>query len=99
MNSNCTDIIVSINRAWQLDIQPTLTEEDLVQALAVHINGLINHDFPKLIHMLYTIDVNEAKLKTLLRDHKDTDAGLLIAHLVVERQKQKQKTRDMFKGN
>lgn len=47
--------------------------------------------------MLYTIDVNEAKLKAMLREYQGTDAALLIAQLVVDRQKQKQKTRDMFK--
>jgi hypothetical protein len=40
--------------------------------------------------------VNETKLKEMLRSHKDTDAALMIAHLVVERQKQKKRSRDMY---
>jgi hypothetical protein len=91
-----TDIIDSINNAWQLALKPTLSEEELVQALAGHINTLIVEDFPKLIQMLYRIDVNETKLKEMLRSHKDTDAALMIAHLVVERQKQKKRSRDMY---
>lgn len=91
-----TDIIDSINNAWQLALKPTLSEEELVQALAGHINTLIVEDFPKLIQMLYRIDVNETKLKEMLRSHKNTDAALMIAHLVVERQKQKKRSRDMY---
>lgn len=96
MSAPCSDIIRSINQSWQLELKPTLTEADLLQVLAEHINGLIVHDFPRLIHMLYMIDVSEVKLKQMLRSHKDTDAALMIAHLVVERQKQKQRSRELF---
>jgi hypothetical protein len=96
MWSSGKDIIDSINNSWQLTLRPTISEDELVQALAKHINGLIVHDFPYLIHMLYMIDVSETKLKDLLRQNKDTDAALMIAHLVVDRQKQKQKTRELF---
>jgi len=60
-----------------------------VQALAARINHLIVHDFPRLIHILYVIDVSEEKLKKLLRTYKDSDAGVIIAKLVVNRQKKK----------
>jgi len=98
MWSSGTDIIDSINNAWQLALKPTLSEEELVQALAGHINTLIVEDFPRLIQMLYRIDVNEARLKEMLRSHAGTDAALMIAHLVVERQKQKKRSRDMFRN-
>ena len=97
MSTSCTDIILSINHSWQLKLRSTLDEEGLVKALAVHINDLIVHDFPLLINMLYMLDVSEEKIKQMLQKHKDTDAALMLAHLVVERQKQKQKTRDLFK--
>lgn len=98
MWSNGTDIIQSINNSWQLALRPTLTEEELVQALSLHINQMIVHNFPRLIHMLYMIDVSEVKLKEMLRQHRDTDASMMIAHLVVERQKQKQKSRALFRS-
>ena len=60
-----------------------------MQALAARINHLIVHDFPRLIHILYVIDVSEEKLKKLLRTYKDSDAGVIIAKLVVDRQKKK----------
>lgn len=89
MWSSGTDIIQAINNRWELALQPSITEEELVQALAERINHLIIHDFPKLIHILYVIDVNEEKLKTLLRTYKDSDAGIIIAQLVVDRQRRK----------
>lgn len=89
MWSSGTDIIQAINNRWELALQPSITEEELVQALAEHINHLIIHDFPKLIHILYVIDVNEEKLKVLLREHRDSDAGVIIAQLVIDRQKNK----------
>lgn len=98
MSSPCTDIIQSINNSWQLQLKTSLTEEDLVQALALHINELIVNDFQRLITMLYILDVSEEKLKIMLGKNKGTDAAVMIAHLVVERQKQKVKTRDLFKS-
>lgn len=89
MWSSGTDIIQAINNRWELALQPSISEEELVQALAVQINHLIIHDFPKLIHILYVIDVNEEKLKKLLRTYKDSDAAIIIAQLVVDRQKSK----------
>ena len=61
-----TDIIQAINNRWELALQPAVSEEEVVQALAERINHLIIHDFPKLIHILYVIDVDEDKLKRLL---------------------------------
>ena len=84
-----TDIIQAINNRWELALQPAVSEEELVQALAARINYLIIHDFPKLIHILYVIDVDEEKLKSLLRTYRDSDAGAIIAQLVVDRQKSK----------
>ena len=77
MYSPCTDIIQSINNSWQLQLKTSLTEEDLVKALALHINELIVHDFQRLITMLYILDVSEEKLKTIVNQLK-TDNRQLI---------------------
>jgi hypothetical protein len=59
--------------------------------LATYINDLIVHDFNKLISILYRIDVDEEKLKRVLKENKDKDAGIVIAELIIERQSQKRK--------
>jgi len=64
--------------------------------LSSYINDLINKDFNALIQLLYRVDVNEQKLKTLLKQHQDVDTSLLIADLIIERQLQKIATKRYF---
>jgi len=68
------------------------------QLLAEKINELINHDFQKLVSILYRMDVSEMKLKQLLKENAGTDAGLIIADLMIERQEQKIRSRQHFKN-
>ena len=57
------------------------------------INELIQTDFPKLISLLYRVDVSETRLKSLLKDNPESDAGLIITELLIERQAQKIRSR------
>ena len=57
--------------------------------LAAYVNQLIISNFDDLIFLLYRVDVNEAKLKALLKANVGLDAGELIATLIIERQVQK----------
>jgi hypothetical protein len=70
-----------------------LTFEELV----AYINQLIAKDFSKLVYLLYAVDVSEKKLKQILAEHPNEDAGKLIALLMLERQEQKRKSREQFK--
>ncbi len=53
--------------------------------LIVYINDCINHDFNKLVQLLYRIDVSENKLKTILQSNPTEDAAKLIAAVIIER--------------
>jgi hypothetical protein len=53
-----------------------------------YINHLIVHDFEKLVRILYRVDVDENRLRTILKQ-EHTDAGILIARMIIERQIQK----------
>ena len=78
----------------ELGIEISGTDEKLIrQILANKINDLLNTDFQKLISILYRVDVNETKLKSLLKENPGTDAGLIIADLMIERQAQKIRSR------
>ena len=66
------------------------------EKLSAYINDLINHDFEKLIHILYRLDVSEKKLKSTLAS-SSSNAGMLIAEMMIERQVQKIKTREQFR--
>lgn len=63
------------------------------QLLVDKINELLNTDLQKLVSILYRMDVSEDKLKLLLTDNQGTDAGIIIADLMIERQAQKIKSR------
>ncbi|RYY68723.1 MAG: hypothetical protein EOO13_11545 [Chitinophagaceae bacterium] len=62
------------------------------------INRLIVEQFNELITLLYRLDINETKLKDLLQQHASEDAANIIANLIVERQEQKLRSRDLFKS-
>ena len=66
------------------------------QVLADRINELVNTQFQKLVSILYRMDVSETKLKQLLSDNPGTDAGLIIADLMIQRQKEKIRSRQQF---
>lgn len=86
-----------LTRALQKDLSlvplPNSSFEQLRSSLASHINHLINHDFEKLVFYLYRIDVDEARMRTLLTHKEGNDAPMLIADLIIERQLQKIKSR------
>jgi hypothetical protein len=69
---------------------------ELKEQLAGIINFLITHHFERLVHLLYTIDVDERQLKEALHHHKDKDAAVVMAELVLQRQLQKVVARGSF---
>jgi len=71
--------------------------QDAENFLGEKINSLIKDDFNLLIQILYRIDVNEARLKQVLKDNPNEDAGKIIAALLIERQLQKINTKEQFK--
>ena len=90
-------IIKDVGVEWALTVPESVTEEELILLLSAKINDLIQNDFSSLLTLLYRIDVDERKLKAMLQQNPDSDAGLLIAHMVLDRQKQKQATRKQFR--
>lgn len=64
--------------------------------LSTWINELILHDMEALIQLLYWVDINEAKLKFLLKEKVGEDAAVIITDLLIDRQLQKIKTRRQF---
>ena len=59
----------------------TYSKEKLID----YLNEFINHDFSKVVQLLYRIDVSEAKLKKVLHENPNEDAAHLIADLIIER--------------
>lgn len=88
-----------LHRELGIDVLPTQTREELEQYLAVRFNHLIQADFEKLISFLYRRDVSDQKLKALLQTEPNTDAGLLIARLVIDREIKRHETWQKFQSN
>jgi hypothetical protein len=90
------ELIRLLNKELATDLADTLSYKEIHTRLAARVNELIKNDFERLVSLLYRIDVSEQKLKSLLRQSPDEDAGNIIAALVLERQQQKLKTRKQF---
>jgi hypothetical protein len=83
--------------AREFNISETGDPNALLSELAEYINHLIQTDFNRLVAILYRIDISEDTLNLTLKGNQGTDAGLLIARLVLERQLQKIQMRQQFK--
>lgn len=84
-----TAVIKYLGETFDLPIPSHTTREQLEIFLAEKINDLILNDFSTLVHILYRIDVSEPKIKTLLRENPESNAGRIMAALIIERQMQK----------
>ncbi|MBS1626818.1 MAG: hypothetical protein JSR09_04910 [Bacteroidetes bacterium] len=67
--------------------------------LCKEINNLITNNFTALVQLLYKIDVDEKKLKIVLQENENKDAAELIAHMIIDRLKQKQATKKLFNNH
>ncbi len=89
-------LIDSLKNDLQIDLASKISFEKIKERLTEYINHLINNNFEQLIYLLYKVDVNESKLKKLLKENPD--AASVISDLIIERQLQKIKTRKEFKS-
>ena len=91
------ELIGDLNRVYALDLRPAATAADLETFLSEKVNAMIQNDFQTLLQLLYRIDVNEEKLRHLLEQNTDEDAGRIIARLIIERQTQKIESRRQYR--
>ena len=91
-----TDLAKGLNKDLAIELPDKVSYEELEALLAEHINHLIKNDFEKLVGILYRIDINEQKLRTLLQQYKNEDAGKIISLMIIERQEQKIRSRQQF---
>ena len=92
-SGNREELIGELNRNYDLELAPRLSASELEELLAEKLNRLIRSDFNTLVTILYRVDVNEARLKEMLRINAGEDAGMIMARLIIERQEQKIRTR------
>lgn len=61
------------------------------------ISYLLDHDFEKLLWILYRIDVDEEKAKQLLAKQLPHQAAEILTDLIIQRQSKKEELRNQFK--
>lgn len=71
-------------------------EESLFSKLSTYVEDLVNNNFTLLVSILYRMDVSESKLRKTLASYSDKSAGDLIAGLMIERELEKIKWREIY---
>jgi hypothetical protein len=98
MNTQEQNLASAISASFELELRKDTSADQLLDILAAHINDMIDHDFNRLVNVLYRIDVNESKLRQMLNENAH-DTGRVIAGLIIERQLQKIASRESFRTN
>ncbi len=85
----------------QLQVEENCSEVDggvdQMKVLSEYLNDLIEHDFNKLLTILYRIDVSESKVRTALaKNPTQESAGKILAELLIEREIQKIEIREKY---
>lgn len=73
-----------------------VSDSSRLQEMQAAVNDLILHNFDGLLQLLYRLDVDEQKLRLLLRDMRGSDAAVIITQLIIERQLEKIKSRRQY---
>jgi len=94
-----TDLIPMLRQSLEIDLPESISFDLLKERVSSHINFLIQTDFQKLVSILYRVDVNESKLKHLLKENQGLDAANIITELIIERQLQKIKFRNEYRND
>ena len=92
MNSEEKTLSLLIANQFNLNVDDEKDFQQFRRQLEHEIDYLINHNFEKLLWILYRIDVSEQKVKDQIATHPENVAEV-IAVLIIERQMQKVKNR------
>jgi hypothetical protein len=96
---NQQQLLESLQKDLAIQLPEDTNYEQLRAWLSQHVHQLITQQFNQLVFLLYRIDVSEKKLRDLLQQYPQADAGWVIADLIIERQLQKIASRLQFKQN
>ena len=69
----------------------------LQKKLEDHLRFLILHDQERLVQLLYTVDIDERKLKALLQQHPNEDAAAIMCTMILQRQQEILQAREQYR--
>lgn len=81
---------------WQW-LEKAAGDENKKDQLRQYVAELIEHDFEKLIWLLYKVDVNEAELRAALKETPAQEAAEIITAKIMKRLQQKAESRKKFR--
>ena len=81
-----------------MEIEASLSYEELVEQLTSAVMYLLLHDMEKLLNILYRIDVNEIKVKAAFAQNNPQLIAPSIAKLILERELQKAESRKLYRS-
>ena len=94
-NSESQDLILGSLGLQKLD--KPLTEADLLAYLSEAIAYMIEHELDMLLSLLYRLDIDEDKINATLHPKNPIEAHIGLAHLVINRQKQRISTKNEYR--
>lgn len=100
MQENTTTQLTAelIRRDFELEkTEDKLTEDELFQMLADHIDHMIQYRMEWLLSLMYRMDIDEAKVQAALSPIALEPANIGLARLVLDRQKQRVHTKQTYK--
>lgn len=94
-----SDFTKALNKiSTDLDLS-SKSDADLLEQLSTYLNELINRDFNAVVQILYRMDVSEMKVREKLANSVSVEtAGLILAHLLIQRELEKMKWRERYKN-
>lgn len=98
MQTTLSDISLLSDIELNDSIPGITTQADLKTKLTEIISHLMDHNFEKLLWILYRIDVDEEKAKSLLSKHLPADAPAVLAELIILRQLKKEELKKQFEN-
>ncbi len=73
-----------------------LTEAQLLEVLSEQIAWMLEHKLEYLMSLMYRLDVPESKVDEALSPAAEAPAHLALAQLILERQKQRVRTKRQY---
>ena len=79
------------------DSEQYYSADEVLQILTKQVEYMMEHRFERLMSLMYTMDVNQAKVEAALSPICKEPAAQALAKLIFERQKQRVFTKNTFK--
>ena len=94
------DIQKSIIRNFEIQgIEDEITEKEFFKILTAQVEYMLDRKLDYLLSLLYRLDVEEYKIKAALDNKTMGSPAEVLARLIIDRQKQRNKTKSEYSND